>query len=126
MTPWTPAQLTALGPAPQAFLSAREPDGTLSAPAPVWIARVYDELYVRSIYGANDPFFRRAIGTGRASLLAGKAQHEVLFEQLDVTPAEFTVVDAGFRAKYAVSPPAIMGAVAGGLSAQATLRIVPA
>jgi hypothetical protein len=126
MTEWTAAELTVFGPAPELFLSARQPDGTLSPPATVWVVRVQDALYVRSVYGANDPFFLRAIGTGRASVLAGKAEHEVALEQLAMTPAEFAVIDAGFRAKYAVSPPAIMGAIAGGLSAQATLRILPA
>lgn len=60
MTAWTDEELGRIGEAQELQLASERPDGTLRPYVTMWVVRVDDELYVRSAYGANNPWFRRA------------------------------------------------------------------
>jgi hypothetical protein len=59
MTAWTDEELGRIGEAQELQLASERPDGTLRPYVTMWVVRVDDELYVRSAYGANNPWFRR-------------------------------------------------------------------
>jgi hypothetical protein len=62
MTGWTSDELTRIGTSQELQIASARPDGTLRKPKTIWVVRVDDDPYVRSMYG-------RAGGrsTGRAT-----------------------------------------------------------
>jgi hypothetical protein len=55
----TDEELGRIGEAQELRLASERPDGTLRPHVTIWVVRVDDELYVRSAYGANNPWFQR-------------------------------------------------------------------
>ena len=51
MTAWTSDELTRIGTADELELASARRDGTLRKPRTIWVVRVGDDLYVRSMYG---------------------------------------------------------------------------
>ena len=51
MTAWTSDELTRIGTADELEIASARPDGTLRNPRTIWVVRVGDDLYVRSMYG---------------------------------------------------------------------------
>lgn len=89
----------------------------------IWVVRAGDDLYVRSAYGADNPWFRRAKASGTGRVRAGGVEREVDFVVPgdDVHPA----IDAAYHAKYDRYGPAIVGTVVGPRAVETTLRLVP-
>jgi low temperature requirement protein LtrA len=77
MTAWTDEELGRIGEAQELQLASERPDGTLRPYVTMWVVRVDDELYVRSAYGANNPWFRRAKASGVGRIRAGGAERDV-------------------------------------------------
>ena len=67
MTTWTGQELAKIGRAEELRVSTRRRDGSLRPYITIWVVRAGDDLYVRSAYGADNPWFVRA----RASRPAG-------------------------------------------------------
>jgi hypothetical protein len=57
MTAWTSDELSSFGTADELQISSARPDGTLRNPRTIWVVRVGDELYVRSMYGRGGGWF---------------------------------------------------------------------
>src|SRR5215207_2975898 len=77
MTAWTDEELGRIGEAPELQLASERPDGTLRPNVTMWVVRVDDQLYVRSAYGPDNPWFRRAkaSGVGRIRRWPGAVRH---------------------------------------------------
>ena len=52
----------------------------------IWVVRVEDNLYVRSAYGADNPWFRRAKAGGAGRIRAGRIERDVTFAALELNP----------------------------------------
>ncbi len=89
----------------------------------IWVVRAGDDLYVRSAYGTDNPWFRRATASGRGRIRAGGVERDVSFE----TPTDDVHfdVDAAYHAKYDRYGPQIVGSVVGVHAAPGTLRLTP-
>src|SRR3712207_8294259 len=61
MPTWTPDELSRIGGAEELQIASLRPDGTLRRYVTIWVVRVGDDLYVRSAYGKDNPWFRRAM-----------------------------------------------------------------
>ena len=122
--PFTPDELERVGAAEELRISSVRPDGTDRPFVTIWAVRAGDHIYIRSAYGTGNPWFRRAVASGRGRIKAGGVEREVSFARID---ADDTVVqqavDAAFHAKYDRHGPAIVGTVVGPVSHQATLRL---
>jgi hypothetical protein len=57
MSAWTNDELTRIGSADELELASARPDGTLRSPRTVWVVRVGDDLYVRSMNGRGGGWF---------------------------------------------------------------------
>lgn len=55
---WTQNELAAVGEAGEPEIAPAHTDGTLRGPTPVWVARIGDDLYVRSYRGQDGARFR--------------------------------------------------------------------
>ena len=123
MSDWTEDELARLGGAEELRVASMRRDGTQRPYVIVWTVRAGDELYVRSAYGSDNPWFRRAVASGIGRVKAGGIEPDVAFE-----PAGDEVmdaVDAAYHAKYDRYGKGIVGTVVGPRSWPTTLRLVP-
>jgi hypothetical protein len=120
---WTPEELSRIGGAQELQVSSQRPDGTLRPYVTIWVVRAGDDVYVRSAYGPNNGWFRRAQASGVGRIRAGGVERDVTFTEApaDVHPD----VDAAYHAKYDRFGPAIVGSVVGEQATKVTLRVVP-
>ena len=123
MTAWTEEELGRIGEAQELQLASERPDGTLRPYVTMWVVRADAELYVRSAYGANNPWFRRAKASGVGRIRAGGLERDVTFAE--PAPDVHPDIDATYRGKYERYGPAIVGTVVGSLTHAVTIRLVP-
>ena len=123
MTTWTDDELRRVGQAEELQLASRRGDGTLRPYVTMWVVRAGDDVYVRSAYGPDNPWYRRAKASGTGRVRAGGVERDVTFA--DATPDVHPAIDAAYHAKYDRYGPAIVGSVVGAKSAPVTIRLVP-
>lgn len=123
MTAWTARDLDRIGKAEELRLSSRRPDGTLRPYVRMWVVRVGDDLYVRSAYGPDNPWFRRAKASGTGRVSAGGVERDVTFAE--ASPDVHAAIDAAYHAKYDRYGPRIVGTVVGPDVRDVTIRLEP-
>jgi hypothetical protein len=120
---WTRDELSRIGGARELQVSSRRPDGTLRPYVTIWVVSANDDIYVRSAYGPNNGWFRRAKASGVGRIRAGGVERDVSFTE---PPADaHPDIDAAYHAKYDRYGPAIVGSVVGEQATKVTLRVVP-
>ena len=123
MTAWTDKELGHIGEAQELQLASERLDGTLRPYVTMWVVRVDDQLYVRSAYGPDNPWFRRAKASGVGRIGAGGLERDVTFAE--AAPDVHTDIDAAYLAKYDRYGPEIVGTVVGPRAHDVTIRLVP-
>jgi hypothetical protein len=111
MPTWTADELSRIGKADELQLASRRPDGTLRPYVTMWAVRAGDDLYVRSAYGSDNPWYRRAKASGTGRVRAGGVERDVTFT--DAIADAHGAVDAAYHAKYDRYGPAVVGSVTG-------------
>jgi hypothetical protein len=123
---WTDDELRRVGAATELQIATRRDDGSLRPYITIWTVRVGDNLYVRSAYGAGNPWFRRATASGSGRIRAGGIERDVTFTPAsELDAATQAAVDTAYHAKYDRYGPQIVGTVTGAHAAPVTLRLVP-
>jgi hypothetical protein len=122
---WTTDELRGIGGATELRLTSYRRDGTLRPYVTIWTVATGGKVYVRSAYGADNPWFRRALASGRGRIRAGGVEHDVEFVRLDAGDPVHKDVDAAYHAKYDRYGPAIVGTVIGDGATHSTLRLDP-
>jgi hypothetical protein len=120
---WRPGELDRIGAAEELRLASRRPDGSLRPYVTMWVVRAGDELYVRSAYGPDNPWYRHATASGGGRIQAGGVERDVSFAGAD--PSVQHAVDAAYHAKYDRYGPRIVGSVTGPAAHGVTVRLVP-
>jgi hypothetical protein len=122
-TTWTEQDLSRVSGATELQLASTRADGSLRRYVTIWVVRAGDDLYVRSAYGTDNPWFRRAKASGTGRVRAGGVERDVTFAEAaaDAHPA----IDAAYHAKYDRYGPAIVGTVVGAQAVPTTIRLVP-
>jgi hypothetical protein len=121
MTTWTSDELSRIGGAQELQVASLRADGTLRPYVTIWVVRAGDDLYVRSAYGADNPWFRRARASGTGRIRAGGVERDVTFAE--PAPDVHADVDRAYHAKYDRYGPAIVGTVVGEKAVGTTLRL---
>jgi hypothetical protein len=122
MGTWTEEELAIVGAADELYVSTRRLDGSLRRGIPIWHVRIRDAIYIRSAYGPENGWFRRAKRTGLGRISSGGVEKDVTFEPTAALSDEIT---AAYRAKYDRYGPALVRTVTGGDVLGTTLRVVP-
>jgi hypothetical protein len=122
LTGWTQAELTAIGDANEIDITTLRGDGTPRPAVTIWVVRVEDDLYVRSVRGRGGGWFRHAAQSLHGRIRAGGDERGVAFEEPDrsVHPA----IDDAYRTKYRNSPSSVAAMITPGAAA-ATFRLLP-
>jgi hypothetical protein len=123
MTAWSADELTRIGEADELDLASRRPDGSLRRFVTIWGVRLGDDLYVRSAYGHDNPWFQRALTSREGRIRASGLERDVAFEQPG--PELTEALDAAYHAKYDRYGPRMVGTVVSPEAARSTLRLVP-
>jgi hypothetical protein len=123
MTTWTDDELNRIGQAQELQLASVRKDGSLRPNVTMWVVRAGDDLYVRSAYGPDNPWFRRAKASGTGRVLAGGIERDVTFAEAD--PDVHSAIDAAYHAKYDQYGPKIVDTIVGPEVEAVTIKLVP-
>jgi hypothetical protein len=123
LSAWTSTELDKIGRADELEIQSRRRDGTLRSPVTIWVARVGDDLYVRSVNGRESRWFRGAQERHEGHVKAGGVEKDVTFEDAD--PSLNQDVDRAYREKYRRYVASIVNTVLTPQARAATLRLVP-
>ena len=123
MSAWTADELTRVGRVDELRIASRRADGSLRPFTTIWAVRVGDDLYVRSAYGYDNPWFQRALRSGQGRIQAGGVERDVAFEVPE--PDAAARITAAYHAKYDRHGPAMVGTVVSPEAERATLRLEP-
>ena len=123
MSEWTSDELARIGSAQELELASERADGTLRNPRTIWVVRVGDDLYVRSMYGRGGGWFPGTQVRHQGHLRAGGVDKDVTFADAD--PNLNDQIDAAYREKYRRYGPNIIGGVVNPGARAATIRLVP-
>ena len=124
MTNWTSDELNKIGTADELEIASLRRDGTLRKPVTIWVVRIGDDLYVRSVNGRTSGWFRGMQVRHEGHIRAGGVDKDVTFVD-ETDPIIISQVDAAYRSKYRrysanyVDPMLVPGARA------ATLKLAP-
>ena len=132
MTTWTRAELDRIGNAEELQIASLRQDGTLRTPRIIWVVRVGDDLYVRSVNGRTSAWFRgvhtcpggRRQGTRyEGHIRAGGVAKDVTF--VEETDSDINdQIDTAYLTKYRRYASIVNSMVTPAVRA-ATIKIIP-
>ena len=122
MSSWTADELERIGNSTELQIASLRRDGSLRSYVTIWVVRSGDDVFVRSAYGHENGWFRRALSSGQGRIRAGGVERDVAFEEPGA--AVDADVHAAYHAKYDRYGPAMVGTVVSPEAARATLRLV--
>jgi hypothetical protein len=120
---WSSDELDRIGTAEELQLASRRADGTLRPFVTMGVVRVGDDVYVRSAYGPDNGWYRRAKQSGAGRIQAGGVQADVAFGQ--APQGVGAEIDAAYHTKYDRYGPRLVGTVVGDDAHTVTVRLVP-
>jgi hypothetical protein len=98
MTAWTSEELEKIADSDELQLASARDDGTLRKPVTIWVVRLSDDLYVRSVKGRTSHWFRSTEDRHEGHVRAGGVDKDVRFVEVgDEVSAE---IEAAYRTKY--------------------------
>lgn len=123
MSGWTSGELTQIEAADELEIASARPDGALRRPTTIWVVRLGDDLYVRSVNGRTAAWFRRAQVRHEGRIQVGSVEKDVTFVEADDDVGD--QVDEAYRAKYQRYSEGIVGSVLTPEARSATIKLVP-
>jgi hypothetical protein len=122
---WTDEELSRIGGATELQVASRRTDGTLRPYVTIWGVRSGPDVYIRSAYGPQNGWFRRAAKSGSGRIRARGIERDVTFAQPDGGSPVHRDIDAAYHAKYDSYGPKIVGSVVGPAATAVTLQVLP-
>ena len=124
MTAWTGDQLNKIGKAEELQITSLRQDGTLRNRVTIWVVRVGDDIYVRSVNGRGSAWFRGVQSRHEGQIRAGGVVKDVsVVEEPD--PAINDQIDAVYATKYRRYAESIINHINGSDARAATIKLVP-
>ncbi|HEU4743855.1 MAG TPA: DUF2255 family protein [Anaerolineales bacterium] len=124
MTTWTSDELNKIGKVEELQLASLRRDDTLRNPVTIWVVRLADDLYVRSVYGRTSAWFRGVQTRHEGHIRAGGVDKDVTFvQEPDININE--QLDAEYRAKYRRYAASIINTVVSPEARSAPIKLIP-
>jgi hypothetical protein len=120
---WTSDELSHVGGSEELQIASRRKDGTLRPYVRVWVVRAGDDIYVRSAYGPDNPWFVRAKASGTGRIRAGGVEKDVVFTR--AAASAHPQIDAAYHAKYDRYGARIVSSVVGPGAVDTTIKLEP-
>jgi hypothetical protein len=124
MNPWTSTELDKIGSAEELQIASLRRDDTLRKPVTIWVVRLGDDLYVRSVNGRTSAWFRGVQTRHEGHIRAGGVEKDVtIVEEPDSHINE--QIDAAYATKYRHYAASIISHINGSQARTATIKLVP-
>jgi hypothetical protein len=123
MTTWTDDELNRIGNAEELLIASLRSDGTLRKEVIIWVVRVGDDLYVRSVNGRSSAWFRGVQTRHEGHIRAGGVEKDVTFVE-ETDPDINNEIDAVYLIKYSRYPQYVAPMVTPDVRA-ATIKLMP-
>ena len=123
MAVWTSDELNKIGSAEELKIAALRLDGTLRKLVIIWVVRLGDDLYVRSVKGHNGAWFRGVLQRHEGHIQAGGIDREVTFVE-EADPSLNDRIDAAYQTKYRRYPSSVT-AINNPEARAATIKLAP-
>jgi len=124
MTTWTSDELNKIGTAEELQITSLRRDGTLRKPVTIWVVRLGNELYIRSVYGRTSAWFRGVQTRHEGRIQAGGVDKDVAFVE-EADPAISDQIDGAYRTKYRRYAASIISSIVSPEARSATIKLVP-
>jgi hypothetical protein len=119
---WSDDELGRIAAADELEIASVRPDGTLRRPVTIWVVRIGDDIYVRSVGGRDASWFRHAHDRHEARISVVGVIKDV---RLVDTGEDTDAIDAAYRTKYRRYAAGIVDSVVSPRAGAATLKLVP-
>ncbi|MGD0613353.1 MAG: DUF2255 family protein [Anaerolineales bacterium] len=123
MTTWTSDELTKIGTVEELEIASLRRDGTLRKPVTIWVVRLGDDVYVRSVNGRTAAWYRSTQLRHEGRIQAGGVEKDVTF--VDAVPDINDQIDAAYRTKYRRYAASIISHIVSPEARSATIKLVP-
>ena len=124
MTTWTNDELNKIGKAEELQIASLRSDSTLRKPVIIWVVRLGDDLYVRSVNGRASAWFRGVQTRHEGHIRAGGMDKDVTFVE-ESGPNINEQIDAAYRTKYRRYAASIISHITGPEARSATIKLAP-
>jgi hypothetical protein len=123
MTTWTSDELKKIGNAEELQIASLRQDGTLRKLMTIWVVRLGDDIYVRSVNGRTSDWFHGVQTRYEGHIRAGGVDKDVTFvEEPDENIND--QIDAAYAAKYRCYT-SIVPSINSPKARAATIKLVP-
>ncbi len=123
MTTWTSNELNKIGTAEELQIASLRQDGTLRKPVTIWVVRLGDDLYVRSVNGRSGSWFRGTQVRHEGHIQAGGVDKDVTF--VDADPDINDQIDGAYRTKYRRYSDSVINSILTSEARSSTIKLVP-
>lgn len=124
MATWTSEELKSIGTAEELQIAGLRSNGTLRNPVTIWVIRLGDDLYVRSVNGRTSAWFRGIQVQYKGHIHAGVVDKDVSF--IEETEQEINDrIDEVYRTKYHRYAASIVDHINSPGARSVTLKLVP-
>ena len=124
MTTWTSDELTKIGNAEELEIASLRQDGTLRKSTTIWVVRVGNDLYVRSVNGRGSDWYSGVQTRHQGHIQAGGIDKDVTFEEIDASDIH-KQIDSAYRTKYSRYAKSIVDSTLSPKAQSATIKLVP-
>src|SRR5438105_10997578 len=123
MTAWTGEELGKIEAADELEVASLRRDGRLGSSRTIWVVRLGDELYVRSVNGRTSDWFRGTQRRHEGRIRAGGVEKDVTF--VDAGNELEDRIDDAYRTKYRRYAASIVDSTLTPEARSAPLKLVP-
>ena len=124
MTVWTNNELDKIEAAEELRIASLRRDDTLRNPVTIWVVRVGDDLYVRSVNGRSSAWFRGVQVRHEGHIRAGGVEKDVAFVE-ETDAGVNNQIDAAYRTKYRRYAASIINSIISPEARAATIKLMP-
>jgi hypothetical protein len=125
MSMWPNEDLDTIAAADELELASTRRDRRVRKPVTIWVVRVGDHLYVRSVYGRRSAWFRGVQDRHEGRIRAGGVNKDVRFVEVDAGDPLNDEIDTAFRRKYHRYPAQYVDPTVSPEARAATVELVP-
>jgi hypothetical protein len=122
-TAWTTNELDKIGTAEELEIASLRRDDTLRNPVTIWVIRLGDDLYVRSVNGRTSAWFRGIQVRHEGRIRAGGVEKDVTFVE-ETDPDLNDQIDTAYRTKYRRYAASIISSIGSSEARAATIKLV--
>jgi hypothetical protein len=124
MSTWTSNELNKIGNAEELQIASLRADGTLRKAVIIWVVRLGDDLYVRSVNGRTSAWFRGVQTRHEGHIRAGGVDKDVSFVE-EPDPGINDRIDTAYATKYRRYAASIINSINSPTARAATIKLVP-